>query len=109
MRFLIAPAFYDELHARTDHTPDCYVRPGEYLHHLYVDGVKYIVVRALTESLAKAREAGDAAALHHLELHQHHLDMLGGQAAIDSGLAEGADLLGDPPPPLDDGPDTSPL
>ena len=38
MRFLIAPEFYEEMRQRSDHTPDCYVRPGEYLHHLYVDG-----------------------------------------------------------------------
>ena len=39
-----------------DHTPDCYVRPGEYLHHLYIDGVKYVVAPAVLDCLAQAED-----------------------------------------------------
>ncbi len=105
MRFLIGPSFHDELNQLTTASPDCYVRPGEYLHHLYVEGVKYVVIDALTECLEKARAAGDEDALRHLELHHSHLEALGGDAAINSARAEGADLIGDPPPPLDDDPE----
>ncbi|MBX7105446.1 MAG: ATP-binding protein [Gemmataceae bacterium] len=105
MRFLIAPIFDEELQKRTDHTPDCYVRPGEYLHHLYVEGVKYVVADALKRCIAQAREANDADALLHLELHQGQLDSLGGQQAIDQALAGGDEMIGDPPPPPIDEPD----
>jgi hypothetical protein len=105
MRFLIAPAFDRELAERGDHSPDCYVRPGEYLHHLYVDGVKYVVASAVERCLEQARAAGDADAVRHLELHWSQLESLGGKAAIDAALADGADLLGDPPPPPLDEPD----
>ena len=60
MRFLIAPEFYQEMRQRSDHTPDCYVRPGEYLHHLYVDGVKFTVAQAVEECLREAQERIDA-------------------------------------------------
>jgi hypothetical protein len=36
MRFIIANEFYQQMLA-TEHTPDCYVRPGEYL-TMYLDG-----------------------------------------------------------------------
>ena len=42
MRFIIANEFYQQMLQMPDHTPDCYVRPGEYLHHMYIDGVKYV-------------------------------------------------------------------
>lgn len=109
MRFLIAPLFDEELQRRSDHTPDCYVRPGEYLHHLYVEGVKYVVAQAMLRCLEQARAAGDIEAIQHLELHASQLDSLGGPAAMDAALAEGSELLGDPPPPPLDEPDTSPL
>lgn len=107
MRFLIAPVFYEELKARTDHTPDCYVRPGEYLHHLYVEGVKYVVSRAMTECLAEARAKNDVEALRHLVLHQAQYESLGGENAEAEGRAMGMELLGDPPPPLDGSPENS--
>ena len=103
MRFLIGPNFHDELKQAHSPSPDCFVRSNEYLHHLYVDGVKYVVLDALTECLEKANIAGDQDALRHLELHQSHLEALGGEAAIAAARADGADLIGDPPPPhLDD-------
>ena len=39
MRFIIANEFYQQMAAMPEHTADCYVRPGEYLHHMYIDGV----------------------------------------------------------------------
>ena len=76
MRFLIDPKFYHEMQTRTDHTVDCYVRPGEYLHHLYMDNVKYVVARALLECLKEAQTKNDAEAVNHLLLHQKHFDTL---------------------------------
>ena len=35
MRVLMDQESYDELLTRHDHPSDCYVRPGEYLHHMY--------------------------------------------------------------------------
>src|SRR5262245_52547013 len=102
MRFLIAPAFNDELKQANNLSQDCFVRPCEYAHHLYVEGVKYIVVDALYECIEKAKAANDVEALRHLELHQSHLDALGGAKAIEEARADGADVVGDPPPPLDD-------
>jgi hypothetical protein len=102
MRFLIGSSFQEELNKLDNPTPDCFVRPGEYLHHLYVEGIKYVVVDSLAECLEKARAAGDTDALRHLELHQSHLEALGGQAAVEAASADGADVLGDPPPPLDE-------
>lgn len=102
MRFLIATNFYEELQKLDCPSPDCYVRPGEYLHHMYVEGVKYTVADALADCIKKAKEADDAEALRHLELHQSQLESLGGQAAIEAARADGADVLGDPPPPLED-------
>jgi hypothetical protein len=46
MRFIIAQEFYQQMLEVPHHTPDCYVRPGEYLHHMYIDGVKYVIAPA---------------------------------------------------------------
>src|SRR4051794_15505356 len=98
MRFLIAPEFYQEMLQRTDHTPDCYVRPGEYLHHLYLESVKFTVAQAVEECLKEARAKNDAPAVHHLELHYAHYQDLVAQAEHAGRTIEGAQLLGDPPP-----------
>ncbi len=50
MRFIIANEFYQQMLATEYHTPDCYVRPGEYLHHMYIDGVKYAVAPAVLDA-----------------------------------------------------------
>lgn len=96
MRFLMTPEFHQEMLNRRDHTNDCYVRPGEYLHHLYVDGVKYVVAPALEECVKEAQQRNDTQALHHLELHRRQL-----RALIDAtgGHVNGNQLMGDPPPP----------
>ena len=54
MRFIIANEFYQQMLQMPYHTPDCYVRPGEYLHHMYIDGVKYAIAPAVLDCLAQA-------------------------------------------------------
>ena len=97
MRFIIAPEFNEQMQQEEYHSPDCYVRPGEYLHHLYIDGVKYVIVPALVECLEEAAKKNDQEALRHLQLHKHHYDVLHGDAMKRGGL-DGVTLLGDPPP-----------
>lgn len=97
MRFIIAEEFYEQLLQEEYHTPDCYVRPGEYLHHMYIDGVKYVVVPALLKCLEEAVAADDAEALRHLSLHRVHYEALLADAQRHGSL-EGVTLLGDPPP-----------
>jgi hypothetical protein len=97
MRFIIAPEFYEQMQQQEYHSPDCYVRPGEYLHHLYLDGVKYVIVPAMLECLEQAQQKADVEAIRHLQLHKHHYDALHADAVRRGGL-EGVTLLGDPPP-----------
>jgi len=101
MRFIIAPEFYDQMKEQDYHLPDCYVRPGEYLHHMYIDGIKYVVVPALEECLKQATEGHDAEALRHLSLHKRHFDKLY-EDALKVGDLEGVTLLGDPPPDIEE-------
>jgi hypothetical protein len=101
MRMIIAPEFYQQMLQIPDHSPDCYVRPGEYLHHLYIDGVKYTVAPAVLDCLAQAEEAGDQEAIRHLRLHKLHYEQLLADAAR-YGSLEGVTLLGDPPPTDDE-------
>src|SRR5262245_66652553 len=93
MRFIIAPEFHEQMKVQEYHLPDCYVRPGEYLHHMYIDGVKYIVVTALEECLRQAEERSDLEALRHLRLHKGHFDKLYAEASA-AGDLEGVTLLG---------------
>jgi hypothetical protein len=97
MRFLLDQRSYDEMRMRTDHTDDCYVRPGEYLHHMYVDGIKYVIARALYESFKEANAKDDYDALRHLTMHKQHLDQLVADAQR-NGTLSGAQVLGSPPP-----------
>jgi predicted ATPase with chaperone activity len=101
MRFIIAPEFYVQMKEQEHHLPDCYVRPGEYLHHMYIDGVKYVVTPALEECLHLAEERNDGEALRHLRLHKGHYDKLYA-AALEAGDLEGVTLLGDPPPDIEE-------
>lgn len=98
MRFLMDQQAYEAMRNRKDHTPDCYVRPGEYLHHMYVEGVKYDVARAVVDCLKEAQAKNDAEAIQHLQLHKVQLDALLAQAQQRGGVA-GVKLLGDAPPP----------
>jgi len=101
MRFIIAPEFYEQMKEQEYHLPDCYVRPGEYLHHMYIDGVKYIVVPALEECLRQAEQRNDMDALRHLRLHKVHYDKLHDEA-LEAGDLDGVTLLGDPPPDIEE-------
>ena len=102
MRVIIAPEFYQQMLETPDHTPDCYVRPGEYLHHMYIDGVKYVVAPAVLDGLAQAVEAGDQEAVDHLSLHKLHYEILLAEAER-MGSLDGVTLLGDPPPTDEEG------
>src|SRR5262245_27265563 len=101
MRFIIAPEFYDQMKEQEYHLPDCFVRPGEYLHHMYIDGVKYIVVPALEECLREAESRRDADALRHLQLHKGHFDKLYQEPTQAADLA-GVRLLGEPLPDIEE-------
>ena len=57
MRILIDQRSYDEMLGKTSHPRDCYVRGTEYLHHVYLDGVKYLVARAVYDCIKRAQEA----------------------------------------------------
>jgi hypothetical protein len=104
MRFLLSHEHYEEMRTRVDHTPDCFVRPGQYLHHLYMDGVKYVVAPALAECLTQAQERNDDDAVRHLKLHQSQYDQLATQVLQDGGNLDELKALGDPPPPIEDTP-----
>jgi hypothetical protein len=97
MRFIIANEFYQQMAQMPYHTPDCYVRPGEYLHHMYIDGVKYTVAPAVVDCLAQAEAKNDLEAVEHLRLHKLHYDGLLADAQRFGDL-DGVTLLGDPPP-----------
>ena len=77
------------------------MRPGQYLHHLYLDGVKYVVVQAMLDCLKDAEQKNDAEAIHHLRLHKEQYDAVEKQAQL-NGALEGAQVLGDPPPEWED-------
>lgn len=101
MRVIIAPEFHQQMLSMPYHPADCYVRPGEYLHHMYIDGVKYIVAPAVLEGLQEAEAKGDKEAIDHLRLHKVHYEMLMADAAR-YGSLDGVTLLGDPPPTEDE-------
>ena len=103
MRFIIANEFYQQMISIPDHTPDCYVRPGEYLHHMYIDGVKYTVAPAMLDCLAQAEAKGDQEAVAHLKLHKLHYEALLADAERAGNLTEDVTLLGDAPPTDEEG------
>jgi hypothetical protein len=103
MRFIIANEFYQQMLETPDHTPDCYVRPGEYLHHMYLDGVKYTIAPAVLDGLADAEAKGDAEAVAHLQLHKMHFDALLADAERTGTLTNEVTLLGDAPPSDEEG------
>ena len=98
MRFIIAQEFYQQMAQMPYHTPDCYVRPGEYLHHMYIDGVKYTVAPAVLDGLAQAEATNDLEAIAHLKLHKQHFEALLADAERGGNLTDDVTLLGDPPP-----------
>jgi hypothetical protein len=98
MRFIIANEFYQQMLQTPFHTPDCYVRPGEYLHHMYIDGVKYAIAPAVLDCLSVAESKGDTEAIAHLQLHKLHYESLLADAERSGTLTEEVTLLGDAPP-----------
>jgi hypothetical protein len=98
MRILIDQKSYDEMLSKTSHPRDCYVRGTEYLHHVYLDGVKYLVARAVYDCIKRAQEVEDGEALLHLSFHKEELERM-----VADARAKGVDLrtaraIGDPPP-----------
>lgn len=98
MRVLVDQKSYEELLSKTSHPRDCYVRTTEYPHHMYADGVKYLVARAVYDCLKKAQEAGDQEAILHLAMHKDEMDKLVADARVKGVDLRTARLLGDPPP-----------
>jgi DNA-binding MarR family transcriptional regulator len=98
MRILIDQQSYEEMLSKPLHPRDCYVRNQEYLHHLYVDGVKYVVARAVYDCIKKAQQENDSEALLHLLMHKEEIER-----AINDARSKGIDprtarSIGDPPP-----------
>lgn len=98
MRVLVDQKSYEEMLNKQSHPRDCYVRGAEYLHHLYVDGVKYLVARAVYDCIKRAQETADQDALLHLLFHKDELERL-----IADARTKGVDLrtarsIGDPAP-----------
>ncbi len=102
MRFIIAKEFYHQMLQAPFHTPDCYVRPGEYLHHMYLDGVKYVIAPAVLACLAEAEAKEDHEAISHLKLHKLHYEALLADAERNGTLTDEVTLLGDAPPSDDE-------
>jgi Mg-chelatase subunit ChlI len=98
MRFLVDQASYDHMLSKKSHPRDCYVRGTEYLHHVYIDGVKYVVARAVYDCIKQAQEREDDDALLHLVFHREEIER-----AVSEARSRGVDLrttrmIGDPPP-----------
>jgi hypothetical protein len=98
MRYLLDQQSYQEMMSIPEHPRDCYVRKTDYLHHLYVDGVKYVVARALYECIKQATEAKDEEALLHLMFHKEDLERLIAESRNDGVDIRSVRNLGDAPP-----------
>ncbi len=94
MRVLMDQESYAALLDRHDHPADCYVRPGEYLHHTYQGAIKYLVGPAVHTALAEARERNDHEAIAHLSMHEAKLRQLA-STVRHPGTVEPAPALGD--------------
>lgn len=102
MRYLLDQRSYDEMLARKSQPRDCYVRNQEYCHHLYIDGVKYTVARAVYACLKEAQAKNDVDALLHLQMHVTDLERLIGEARARGENVATLRMLGDPPPTEDE-------
>lgn len=98
MRYLLDQKSYDEMLSREQHPRDCYVRDQEYCHHLYVDGVKYVIARAVYACIKEAQSKNDADALLHLNMHVQDLERLIQEARARGENIGAVRMLGDPPP-----------
>jgi hypothetical protein len=98
MRFLLDQRSYEEMLERRVHPRDCYVRGQEYCHHLYIDGVKYAVARAVYACIKEAQARNDSDALLHLNMHVQDLERLIQEARMRGEYVANLRTLGDPPP-----------
>jgi hypothetical protein len=98
MRLLLDQRSYDEMLSKPAHPRDCYVRGNEYLHHIYSDGVKYLVARAVYDGIKRAQDAGDEDALLHLMFHKDELEKLVTEARAKGVNLSATRALGDAPP-----------
>lgn len=98
MRVLLDQKSYEEMLSRSQHPRDCYVRDKEYLHHLYIDGVKYTVARAVYACMKEAQAKSDTDALLHLNMHVQDLERLIQEARARGANMSSVQMLGDPPP-----------
>jgi hypothetical protein len=98
MRFVLDQRSYEEMLERRIHPRDCYVRGQEYCHHLYIDGVKYTVARAVYAGIKEAQAKNDTDALLHLNMHVQDLERLIQEARMRGENVANLRTLGDPPP-----------
>ncbi len=98
MRYVLDQRSYEEMLARTSLPRDCYVRGHEYPHHIYYDGVKYTVARAVYACYKEAQAREDTDALLHLSMHIHDLEKLIGEARARGENVNALKMIGDPPP-----------
>lgn len=98
MRYLLDQRSYDEMLKQQYHPRDCYVRGNEYCHHLYIDGVKYTVARAVYACMKEAQAKNDTDAMLHLQMHISDLERLISAARARGENVQALRLLGDPPP-----------
>ncbi|HEU4329188.1 MAG TPA: ATP-binding protein [Roseiflexaceae bacterium] len=98
MRFLVDQRSYEEMQSKRSHSRDCYVRGTEYLHHLYIDGVKYVVARAVYDCIKRAQEVEDQDALLHLLFHKDEIERAVGEARNQGVDLRTARSIGDPAP-----------
>ncbi len=98
MRYLLDQKSFDDMQARPAHPRDCYVRGFEYPHHLYVDGVKYVVARAVYACVKEATAKNDLDALLHLQMHILDLEQVINDARKAGINLSAARTLGDAPP-----------
>lgn len=102
MRYLLDQQSYDDMLRRKSHSRDCYVRDTEYLHHLYIDGVKYTVARAVYACLKEAQARNDTDAILHLQMHVQDLEQLIAEARARGENIASLRAIGDPPPSEDE-------
>lgn len=102
MRYLVDQQSYQEMKTQPEHSRDCYVRNQEYCHHLYIDGVKYVVARALYECVKEATEKKDEDALLHLMFHKEDLEKMLAEERQKGSDIRTLRMMGDAPPSDED-------
>lgn len=101
MRVLVDQQSYEDMRAKPSHPRDCYVHRQEYLHHVYIDGVKYLVARAVYDGIKRAQEQDNPLALLHLQQHKEEIERMVAEARSNGGDLRTMRALGDPPPTED--------